>query len=45
MRNKLITLKSFIQQNRFIAPEHCFEITFADFEQIMISNKWKKQND
>ena len=32
-----ITLKSFIQKNRFIntASEHCFEVTLADFEQII----------
>ena len=32
-----MTLKSFIQTNRLIniAPEHCFVITLADFEQII----------
>ena len=32
-----MTLKSFIRKNRFIniAPEHCFDVTFADFEQII----------
>ena len=30
-------LKSFIQQNRLIdtALEHCFDVTLADFEQII----------
>ena len=40
MNNKLITLKSFIRRNnRFIniVPRHCFDVTLADFEQ-MINN-------
>ena len=37
MNSKGITLKSFIWQNRLIdiVPEHCFNITLADFEQII----------
>ena len=40
-----ITLKSFIRKNRLtnIAPKHCFGVTLADCEQIimMISCKWR----
>ena len=30
-------MKSFIRKNRFIsiAPEHCFDVTFEDLEQII----------
>ena len=37
MNSKGITLKSFIWQSRLIGivPEHCFNITLADFEQII----------
>ena len=40
MNNKLITLKSFIRQNRLIgiAPEHCFDATLAKFEHIINNN-------
>ena len=40
MNNKLITLKSFFRQNRLIgiAPEHCFDATLANFEQIINNN-------
>ena len=40
MNNKLITLKSFIRQNRLIGivPEHCFDATLANFEQIINNN-------
>ena len=32
-----ITLKSFIRKNRviIIAPNHCFDVVLADFEQIL----------
>ena len=35
-----ITLKSFIRKNRLIniVPEHCFDTTLADFEQIINNN-------
>ena len=37
MNDKWITLESFIRQNRpiDIAAEHCFDVNFADFEQII----------
>ena len=37
MNNKWKTLKSFITQKRLIdiAPEHCFDVTLADFAQII----------
>ena len=43
MKNKWINLKSFNRQNRLvdIAPKHCFEVTFAHFEQI-INNDFKQ---
>ena len=36
MNKKLILLYSFIWQNRLagIAPEHCFDVTLSDLEQI-----------
>ena len=35
-----MTLKSFIRKNSLIniAPEHCFGVTLADFEQIINNN-------
>ena len=35
--NRRVTLKSFIRKNILIniAPEHCFDVTLADFEQII----------
>ena len=37
MNNKSITLKSFIWQNKVtdIAPEHCFDVALAKFEQMI----------
>ena len=41
-----ITLKSFTWKNRLtsIAPEHCFDVTLADFEQI-INNDFIQSKD
>ena len=38
-----ITLKSSIQKNKLIniAPEHCFDVTLGDFEQV-IDNDFKQ---
>ena len=38
-----ITLKSSIQKNKLIniAPEHCFDVTLGDFEQV-INNDFKQ---
>ena len=38
LSTKWITLKSFIRKNRLtnIAPKHCFGVTLADCEQIMM---------
>ena len=44
---ELITLKSFIRKNGLIniVPKHSFNVTLADFEQIiMISYNWKLNN-
>ena len=40
MNNKRTTLKSFIRQNRLIdiVPEHGFDVTLADVEQIINNN-------
>ena len=39
LSTKLITLKSFIQQNKLIdkVPGHCFDATSSDFQQIVNS--------
>ena len=38
-----ITLKSFTRKNKLIniMAEHCFDVTLADFEQIINNDNWK----
>ena len=36
---KWVTLKNFLRKNRLIniGPEHCFDVTLADFDQIVLT--------